>query len=66
MQADDKTAASWYRKAADHGNPDAMYNLAGMYLEGRGVPQSEAEAKRLLQKAAALGHQGAQRALTQM
>ena len=31
---DDKIAATWFQKAADQGNADAQYNLAGLYREG--------------------------------
>jgi uncharacterized protein len=37
-------AVSWYRKAAEHGDASAQYNLGGMYFDGRGVPQDYAAA----------------------
>lgn len=36
---DDEQASHWFRKAAEHGIPQAQSKLAGMYMEGRGVPQ---------------------------
>lgn len=35
----DSLAASWYRKAAERGDANASFNLAGMYWEGEGVPR---------------------------
>ena len=43
--------ALWYRRAADLGNRDAMYNLGTMYQQGLGVPQDEQEARKWLAKA---------------
>ena len=34
-----KTAVKWYTLAAEQGDADAQINLAGMYFNGRGVPQ---------------------------
>jgi len=48
---------SWYRKAAEAGNPLGQNNLADMYL--RGVTRHDAEAFRWFQKSAAQGHTGA-------
>jgi len=49
-------AAGWYRKAADAGNILAMNNLAVFYENGGGgFPPDQAEATRLLEKAAAGG-----------
>lgn len=45
---DYKKAAFWFKKASDGGDPDGMYALALLYLNGRGVDQSAHEAKRLL------------------
>ena len=50
--------ATWYRKAADAGNPLAENNLADMYLRGEGVPQDNDAAFLWFQKAAAQGHTG--------
>ena len=36
---DYKEAASWYRKAAEQGNPDAQANLGIIYGTGQGVLQ---------------------------
>jgi len=36
------TAASWYRKATERGNPLGQNNLADMYFKGEGVRQDNA------------------------
>jgi localization factor PodJL len=41
--ADYKTAALWFRKAADRGVTDSEYNLAILYARGIGVEQNYAE-----------------------
>ena len=56
-------AARWFRKAAEHGNPDAQYLLGTLSLEGKGVARSPSEAARWLRKAAEQGHSGAQHSL---
>ncbi len=53
----DPIAASWYRKAAEAGNPDGMYNLGLMYVDGRGVKRDQQQAIAWYRKAAALGDQ---------
>ena len=35
-------AAEWYRKAAEGGYLDAMFNLGDFYRNGHGVPKDEA------------------------
>jgi TPR repeat protein len=49
---DFKSAAAYFRKAADGGNMDGAYSLAVLYREGRGVPQDIKEAARWLRLAA--------------
>ena len=34
-----KEAATWFRKSAMQGNPEAMYNLGLLHLRGHGVPK---------------------------
>jgi TPR repeat protein len=48
-------AAGLYRKAAEAGHGDGMYNLGVAYAEGRGVEKDEAEAVRWFRKAAEAG-----------
>lgn len=43
-QGDAAQAARLYRDLARQGVPEAQFNLALLYLDGRGVPQSHAEA----------------------
>ena len=58
-ERDVATAAKWYRKAAEAGNPLGENNLADLYLRGEGVTQNDAEAFAWFQKAAEQGHTGA-------
>lgn len=46
-----KKAYFWYKKAAHHGNGDAIYNLALMTLFGEGVKKNQNKAIKLLLKA---------------
>lgn len=45
-----------YRKAADKGSTSAMVELAVMYANGTGVPRDEAQARKLLERAAEAGN----------
>ena len=45
-------SARWFRQAVDENNPFAAYSLAGQYLRGQGVEQSDAEAYSLFYMAA--------------
>jgi len=45
-------AVFWYRKAADSGLSDALFNLGLLHFYGRGVRQDLAEAYRLFKRAA--------------
>ena len=45
-------SARWFRQAVDENNPFAAYSLAGQYLRGQGVEQSDAEAYSLFYIAA--------------
>jgi TPR repeat protein len=60
---DEAEAVKWYRKAADLNKPEAQYNLAGMYANGRGVTQDYAEAVKWWRKAAEQGYADAQSCL---
>jgi TPR repeat protein len=50
----------WLREAVDQDHPEAHMLLSTIYQEGRGVPQDEAEAIRLLRRGAELGDPQAQ------
>ncbi len=52
---DQVAAADFYGLAAEAGNVLAQYNLGGMYLEGRGVPQNFERALYLRERAAEQG-----------
>ncbi len=53
--ADYRTAAHWFRKAADHGITDSQYNLAILYARGIGVEQNYAESYKWFALAAKQG-----------
>ena len=44
MPKDEAEAVKWYRAAAEQGQAEAQFNLAGCYRNGWGVPKDEAEA----------------------
>jgi TPR repeat protein len=46
-------AVKWYRLAAEHGYPDAKFNLGTMYGDGHGVPQDYVQAHMWFNLAAA-------------
>ena len=52
---DDETAAKWFSKAADQQYKYAQYALAGLYSQGRGVPQDDEKALDLYTSAATQG-----------
>ena len=49
-------ALQYYRYASAQGSIAALINLGAMYADGRGVAKDEAEATRLLSRAAMAGH----------
>jgi TPR repeat protein len=63
---DYELAVSWYQRAAQSGNPAAMYNLARMYETARGVAMDLAKARELYRTAAALGNASAKARLAQL
>lgn len=56
LKQDHAVAAAWYRKAADLDDDLGQLNLGKMYMRGAGVPQSDQEALKWFQKAAAKGN----------
>jgi TPR repeat protein len=44
VDQDDARAASWYRKAAELGDPRSQFTTSIMYYKGQGVPQDRVEA----------------------
>ena len=50
-----KEAVKWFRKAAEMGNADAMFQLGIAHASGRGVIQDFKEAGKWFRKAAELG-----------
>jgi uncharacterized protein len=66
-RAEDKaTILKLYQAAAEHKHPAATAELARAYRNGKGVPKDQAEANRLLRRAAELGHDASQFALGEM
>jgi len=53
MDKEDEKAAYWYRRGADLGLAGSQSRLAGLLLQGRGVPRNEQEAVRWYKAAAA-------------
>ena len=53
--ADYKSAAQWFRKAADRGVADSQFNLGILYARGIGVEQNLAESFKWFSLAAAQG-----------
>lgn len=56
---DDVEAVRWYRKSAEWGYAEGMYNLARMYSNGKGVTADDVEAIRWYQRAASAGNREA-------
>ena len=54
------------QREAQEGDPDAQYNLAYLYENGKGIPKNEAKALELYQQAADQGHSSAQHNLDAM
>jgi TPR repeat protein len=52
-------AREWFEKAAAKDHADAMFNLGGLYADGKGVPQDYAKAREWFEKAAAKGNANA-------
>lgn len=59
-------ALALFKKAADTGNPEAQYQLANMYLQGRGTEKNVSKAKQWFELAAESAHPGAQFGLAQI
>lgn len=55
LEKDVAAAVSWFRKAADQGNPAAMYNLAYQYEQGTAIEKSVASAAMWYRRALATG-----------
>jgi cell division septation protein DedD len=59
-------ARALWQPLADAGNADALFDLAQLYRNGRGVPADRSYAEDLLRRAAAKGHAAAQTLLGHM
>jgi tetratricopeptide (TPR) repeat protein len=66
LPRDHARAASWFRKAAELGHPQAQVNLAMMYMEGNSMPANNAEALKWFTQAAEQGDAEGQTALGMM
>jgi TPR repeat protein len=64
--ADERVAASWYKKAAERGHTGAHRALGRMYSCGAGVERDYAAAASMLRTAAQRGDAGAQCALAEV
>jgi hypothetical protein len=56
VQRNDTEAFRWYQRAAEAGEPTAMFNLGTMLRDGRGVAKNEAEAVTWFRRAAEAGN----------
>ncbi len=56
VKQDIQKALFWYSKAADGGDPSAMFRYALILMEGRLVKQDKARADELMRKAADAGN----------
>ena len=56
---DDRNAFECDVKVSQMGNPHGMYNVAGCYMSGTGVPMDKKKARTYLEMAASNGHVGA-------
>jgi TPR repeat protein len=63
VPADLAKALGWYRKAADHGNPEAQFQLGLMSIRGQGVKADPAQGLGWIRKAAEQGYTPAQNRL---
>ena len=52
-------AASWYRKAADHGHAEAQWRLGMKYARGSGIALDLKQAEHWIRKSAAQGNDNA-------
>jgi len=59
-------AAKEWRPLAEQGDPEAQYNMGLLYLDGKGVPQSPAEAANWFRRAAEQDYEKAQHNLGAM
>ncbi len=66
MPQDDPLAFKWMKAAAERNHVSAQFNLAQMYLAGRGVALDVAAAKIWLQKAASRGNDDARKLLAEI
>ena len=63
MPKDSAEAVKWYRKAAEHGNAVAQYNLGLMYANGIGVIKNPAQAHAWFNVAGSNGNEDAKKTL---
>ena len=63
LSEDEKEAASWFKKAAELGEPDSMFHLAWMYQEGLGVEKNQDLATDYLYQSAEAGWEPAIKAI---
>jgi TPR repeat protein len=57
--ADINEAVSWFRRAADRGDPPAQFTMGTLYANGRGVQQDPVQAHLWFTLAASGGHRAA-------
>ncbi len=60
VKRDVKSAIFWYQKAAEGGDPPAMFQYALLLMDGRQVPRDKKKADEFMRKAAEAGNSSAQ------
>ena len=66
VEENDEEAVKWFAKAAERGQPRALFLLGECYEEGNGVKADLNKAKEYYQRAADRGYQSAQKALKRL
>ena len=66
MAQSDAEAVTWYRRAAQQGEPYGQCNLGFMYQYGKGVPKDLVQAAEWFRKAADQGNENARKALAEL
>ena len=59
-------AATWYQRAVDAGNVDALFHLGALYETGRGAPRDRTRAIDFYRRAAKAGNDKAKVALQRL
>jgi TPR repeat protein len=62
VSKNDIESVKWYRRSANQGDPDGLFNLGGVYYYGsQGIPKDPMKAYKLYILAASVGHSDAKK-----